>query len=93
MDISAGIIAREGIDSHNLLWNLSLYKNCPWMPEVIHISMHQVHGRMCTAGSITFVRDDSGAAIGLKMRNEFSAIVQNASLRVQHDRLNNPHSH
>jgi hypothetical protein len=46
MDIGAGIIATKGIDSHNPLWNLSLYKICPWIPEVFHISLHHAHGRI-----------------------------------------------
>ncbi|MDD5142831.1 hypothetical protein [Methanoregula sp.] len=44
MDIRAGIIAREGIDTHNSLWNFSLYKICPWVPEVIRISLHHARG-------------------------------------------------
>jgi hypothetical protein len=56
MDIRAGIIAREGIDSHTVLWDRSLYKICPWTPEVIPLFASW-------AWLVTIIRDDSGAAI------------------------------
>jgi len=56
MDIRAGIIAREGIDSHTVLWDRSSYKICPRTPEIIPIFASG-------ARQNTFIRDDSGAAI------------------------------